>query len=163
MTCRNGTREVITMAGVGPVPKDPSQRRRRNADPAAGAVLPAAGPDGPTPALPGGHDYDSRTLEWYETWRSSPQAATFLATDWQRLHMLAQLVEQYWTEPKKELLSEIRLNEAALGGTAADRARLRWTVAEPDGPAARKRAPSSRAATNRRNRVLRVVDGQAES
>ncbi|MDH6709758.1 hypothetical protein P3T27_006507 [Kitasatospora sp. MAA19] len=150
------------MAGVGPAPKDPSQRRRRNADPVAGAVLPAAGPDGPTPVLPGGHDYDSRTLAWYETWRSSPQAALFLATDWQRLHMLAQLVEQYWTEPKKELLSEIRLNEAALGATAADRARLRWSVAEPEVPV-RKRAAAGRAAASRRDRVLRVVDGQAES
>ncbi|MCG6499451.1 hypothetical protein [Kitasatospora sp. A2-31] len=151
------------MAGTGPVPKPADQRRRRNADPTAGAVLPADGPAGPTPVLPGGHDYDSRTLEWYETWRSSPQASLFLATDWQRLHMLAQLVELYWTEPKKELLSEIRLNEAALGATAADRARLRWTVAEPDEPAARKRSPGSRAAASRRDRVLRVVDGSAES
>jgi hypothetical protein len=151
------------MGGTGPVPKDPSQRRRRNADPAAGAVLPSTGPDGPTPVLPGGHDYDSRTLAWYETWRSSPQAAMFLATDWQRLHMLAQLVEQYWAEPKKELLSEIRLNEAAIGGTAADRARLRWTVADPDeGPKGRRGSSLSRGAASRRDRVLRVVDGQAE-
>lgn len=148
------------MAGIGPVPKDPSQRRRRNADPVAGAVLPAAGPDGPTPVLPGGHDYDSRTLAWYETWRSSPQAALFLATDWQRLHMLAQLVEQYWAEPKKELLSEIRLNEAALGGTAADRARLRWSVADDEAPA--ERARRSGASAGRRDRVLKVVDGSAE-
>ncbi|WP_436562177.1 hypothetical protein [Kitasatospora sp. HPMI-4] len=144
------------------MPKDPSQRRRRNADPVTGAVLPADGPEGPTPVLPGGHDYDSRTLAWYETWRSSPQAATFLATDWQRLHMLAQLVEQYWQEPKKELLSEIRLNEAALGATAADRARLRWTVAEAEDAAERRPAVRTRAASSRRDRVLKVVDGQAE-
>src|SRR5688572_28526444 len=99
-------RRVIIM-GAGPLPKDPSQRRRRNADPVATSVLPAAGPDGPTPELPGGHDYDTRTLVWYETWRSSPQAATFLPMDWQRLHMLAQLVQQYWEELRKELLAEI--------------------------------------------------------
>ncbi|MEV5592226.1 hypothetical protein [Streptomyces sp. NPDC052496] len=149
------------MAGTGPLPKDPSQRRRRNADPVAGTVLPAGGPGGPTPELPGGHD--TRTLAWYETWRSSPQAATFLATDWQRLHMLAQLVEQYWQEPKKELLSEIRLNEAALGGTAADRVRLRWTVAEEEPADQRRPAAKSKAVTSRRDRVLRVVDGQAEN
>ncbi|MFF1281061.1 hypothetical protein [Streptomyces sp. NPDC058299] len=118
------------MAGVGPVPS--GERRRRNADPVAGTVLPADGFTGPSPDLPGGHDYDTRTLGWYETWRTSPQAATFLATDWQRLHMLAQLVEQYWQEPKKELLSEIRLNEAAIGGTAADRLRLRWSLGQPE-------------------------------
>jgi hypothetical protein len=151
------------MAGTGPLPKDVAQRRRRNADSVATTVLPADGPPGTTPDLPGGHDYDTRTLAWYETWRHSPQAATFLATDWQRLHMLAQLVEQYWAEPKKDLLSEIRLNEASLGGTAADRIRLRWTVAEPDDTPHSKRPAARKAAASRRDRVLRVVDGPAES
>lgn len=149
------------MAGTGPLPTDPSQRRRRNADPTS-TVLPAGGPEGPTPDLPGGHDYDSRTLAWYETWRSSPQAATFLPTDWQRLHMLAELVQQYWEEPRKELLAEVRLNEASLGGTAADRMRLRWTVAEPPAPASKRPTSRGGAAASRRDRVLRVVDGQAE-
>lgn len=151
------------MAGTGPLPKDASQRRRRNADAVTTTVLPAEGPTGNTPELPGGHDYDTRTLVWYETWRTSPQAATFLPTDWQRLHMLAQLVQQYWEEPRKDLLAEIRLNEAALGGTAADRVRLRWTVAEPEeAPAGRRPAAKRRAAASRRDRVLKVVDGPAE-
>ena len=151
------------MAGTGPLPKDASQRRRRNADAVATTVLPAEGPTGKTPELPGGHDYDSRTLAWYETWRSSPQAATFLPTDWQRLHMLAELVQQYWEEPRKDLLAEIRLNETALGGTAADRVRLRWTVAEPeDAPTGRQPAAKRRGAASRRDRVLKVVDGSAE-
>lgn len=149
------------MSGHGPVPKDPSQRRRRNADPVATTVLPAEGPDGPTPQLPGGHDYDSRTLAWYETWRSSPQAAVFLATDWQRLHMLTLLVEEFWSEPSTKLLAEIRLSESLLGGTAADRMRLRWTVAEPEVKPARKSASKARAASSRRDRVLKVVDGPA--
>lgn len=151
------------MPANGPLPKDPGQRRRRNADFVAPTTLPADGPDGPTPELPGGHDYDSRTLAWYETWRSSPQAATFLMTDWQRLHMLAELVQQYWEEPRKDLISEIRLNEASLGGTAADRIRLRWTVAEPDIEPAVRRSASARGGASRRDRVLKVVDGQADS
>lgn len=114
------------MGGTGPVPS--ASRRRKNSDPVQPTVLPADGYSGPSPDLPGGHDYDTRTLSWYETWRSSPQAATFLATDWQRLHMLAQLVELYWAKPSKDLLSEIRLNESAIGGTAADRMRLRWSL-----------------------------------
>lgn len=151
------------MPGNGPLPKDPSQRRRRNADAVTTTILPANGPDGPTPELPGGHDYDSRTLAWYETWRSSPQAATFLPTDWQRLHMLAELVQEYWGEPRKDLLAEIRLNEASLGGTAADRIRLRWTVAEPEAEPAIRRSSSARGGASRRDRVLKVVDGQADS
>lgn len=151
------------MPGNGPLPKDASQRRRRNADAVTTTILPADGPDGPTPELPGGHDYDSRTLAWYETWRGSPQAATFLPTDWQRLHMLAELVQEYWSEPRKDLLAEIRLNEASLGGTAADRVRLRWTVAEPDIEPAARRSASPRGGSSRRDRVLKVVDGQADS
>jgi hypothetical protein len=144
------------MAGIGPAPKDPSQRRRRNVDPIAGAVLPADGPDGATPELPG--DHAARTLAWYETWRTSPQASTFLATDWQRLHMLAELVDLYWIEPKKETLSEIRLNEASLGATASDRARLRWSVGDPEPSEPRKRAAGS-AASSRRDRILTGIDG----
>ncbi|MFE3386359.1 phage terminase small subunit [Streptomyces anulatus] len=118
------------MAGVGPTPSP--NRRRKNTDPVATTILPADGYTGPSPDFPGGHDYDARTLSWYETWRASPQAATFLATDWQRLHMLAELVEKYWAEPSKELLSEIRLNEASIGGTPADRMRLRWSLGTPE-------------------------------
>lgn len=150
------------MPASGPLPKDPSQRRRRNADPVATTTLPAHGPDGPTPDLPGGH-YDNRTLAWYDTWRNSPQAATFLATDWQRLHMLAEMVQLYWEEPRKDLLAEIRLNEAALGGTAADRIRMRWVVADSmeDSPASQR--PGRTRGAARRDRVLKVVDGQADT
>ena len=125
-------------------------------------MLPADGYAGPSPDLPGGHDYDTRTLGWYETWRKSPQAATFMATDWQRLHMPAELVEQYWQEPKKELLSEIRLNEAAIGGTAADRMRLRWALGHPEvgkGSArAAERAAARREGDDPRKRLRAVGD-----
>lgn len=150
------------MAGIGPAPKDPSQRRRRNADIAAATVLPAEGPQGSTPDLPG-NAYDARTMSWYETWRTSPQATVFVATDWQRLHMLAELVQQYWEEPRKELLSEIRLNEAALGATAADRIRLRWTVAQAEEEQRGGSRPSRpRGSASRRDRILRSVDGATE-
>nr|BFD90702.1 hypothetical protein KitaXyl93_20620 [Kitasatospora sp. Xyl93] len=148
------------MAGVGPTPSP--NRRRRNGDPVEGTVLPAGGFTGPAPDLPGGHDYDSRTLSWYDTWKRSPQAATFLPTDWQRLHMLAQLVEAFWEEPKKELLAEIRLNEAALGGTAADRMRLRWSLGSAEvgkGSArAAERAAARRSTGDVRDRLRAVGD-----
>jgi len=77
--------------------------------------------------------------------------------------MLAELVQEYWSEPRKDLLAEIRLNEASLGGTAADRVRLRWTVAEPETDPVVRRSASPRGGTSRRDRVLKVVDGQADS
>ncbi|MGH3762943.1 hypothetical protein [Actinophytocola sp.] len=64
----------------------------------------------------------------------SPQAQAFTVTDWQRLHMLAPLVDQYFAEPRKELLAEIRLNEGLLGATHVDRLRARITITPPANP-----------------------------
>jgi hypothetical protein len=55
----------------------------------------------------------------------------FIATDWGRLRMLLEIVDLFYREPSKELLGEIRLNEAKLGGTPEDRQRLRWKLEKP--------------------------------
>ena len=86
------------------------------------------------PPLPGAEFYSARTIAWYEVWATSPQASRFVATDWQRLHMLAPLVEMYFVTPERQTLAEIRLNEAKLGATPEDRERLRWNIEEPDEP-----------------------------
>lgn len=114
------------MAGRGPAPKDPEKRQRVN-KPTELEELPASH-DGEVPPLPRRGKYLKATRDWYATWARSPQAAGFGATDWQRLAMLAALVDRYWREPSKELMSEIRLNEAKLGGTVEDRQRLRWRL-----------------------------------
>lgn len=81
------------------------------------------------PALPG--RWPAAVKNWYETWCSSPQAQTFTVTDWQRLHMLAPLVDRYFKMPDKALMAEIRLNESLLGATHADRLRARIKVEKP--------------------------------
>ena len=75
--------------------------------------------------------YLPETREWFEGWRQSPQARHITRTGWARLVMLAQLVDRYHRDPRKELLAEVRLNEAAFGATPADMARLRWNLREP--------------------------------
>ncbi|MPZ84009.1 MAG: hypothetical protein GEV28_27895 [Actinophytocola sp.] len=45
--------------------------------------------------------------------------------------MLAPLVDQYFNEPRKDLLAEIRLNEGLLGATHVDRLRARITITPP--------------------------------
>ncbi|MET9953520.1 hypothetical protein ABZ135_18485 [Streptomyces sp. NPDC006339] len=115
------------MAGMGPPPSE--NKRRRNKDELAeyGASVQADaevhGPELPHAAL-----YGPRTIDWYETWRRAPQAGAFVATDWQRLQMLAPLVDLFFLEPSVKLLSEIRLNEGLLGATHADRLRARIKV-----------------------------------
>lgn len=123
------------MAGRGPAPKPSELRRRRNAPTHAEVSLPRHG-ERLGPDLPKG--YSERTVEWYETWRTSPQASAFEATDWLRLQMLAPIVNAYFVRPGAAALSEIRLNEERLGATYVDRQRARMAIEPLDdgGPAA---------------------------
>jgi hypothetical protein len=166
------------MAGRGPAPKPEAERRRRNA-PSKPKTTVAATPAKKTvakktaavkhpqmrgPALPAGHS--AKTKVWYDTWRRSPQAAAFEESDWQRLQMLAHLVEAFFSkvtnaQVQKQLLGEIRLNESSLGATVADRLRMNLEIkrddpATPDKPAA---TPAKKAAAARKDRLLKVVGG----
>jgi hypothetical protein len=69
--------------------------------------------------------YSVATCRWWDTWVESDQAESFKATDWQRLQMLAPLVEAYFRRPGHNALAEIRQNESLLGATVTDRMRLR--------------------------------------
>lgn len=121
------------MAGYGPPPSE--HKRRANKDEFEEQAVTVAddgmlhGPD-----MPHGVLYAPRTLDWYETWRRAPQASAFTGTDWQRLQMLAPLVDAYWMEPSTKLLAEIRLNESLLGATHVDRMRARIKVEQPKPP-----------------------------
>lgn len=117
------------MAGRGPAPKPADKRARRNAGKAELEISSQARPANPPP-LPGEANYLEETLAWYQTWATSPQATQFTATDWQRLHMLAPIVDDYFREPDSKLLAEIRLNEERLGATPSDRQRLAWHIVE---------------------------------
>lgn len=76
--------------------------------------------------------YSVATLRWWDTWAESEQAESFKATDWQRLQMLAPLVEAYYRRPGHNALAEIRQNESLLGATVTDRMRLRMNRKDSD-------------------------------
>ncbi len=119
------------MAGYGPPPAN--DKRRRNADAYEGhEVTVPADAKAQAPPLPNAASYLPATLTWYKQWADAPHAAAFLITDWQRLHMLAALVDQYWRDPATSIMTEIRLNETLLGATHVDRMRGRVKI----GPAA---------------------------
>ena len=140
----------------GPPPKDPSQRRRRNADPIPRKTL--SEPPAEYPPLPNATGYLPQTRKWYRTWATSPQAARFQATDWQRLAMLAPLVDQFHTDPKASLFEVIARAESGLGATEADRLRLRWDVQEPK---AKQKPPASAGDSERQDQVMRLITGGA--
>lgn len=126
------------MAGRGPAPKPADQRRNRRADTIATSHLVDDGQKvGPELKDLTGVDYwNERTLRWFEVWRSSAQAKTFTSTDWQRLGMLADIVEAFFQKPSKALFEEIRLNEERFGATIVDRQRARMVIAPSENDSA---------------------------
>jgi len=112
----------------GPLPKAERQRARDTRRREGEFVTVTA--DGRTrgPALKG--DYRPETHAWYQTWRKSPQAHLFEATDWNRLILMAPLVDAYFARPNAAGLSEIRLNEERLGALYGDRLRARMHIAD---------------------------------
>ncbi len=124
------------MAGHGPPPKDPDERRRRNADPIGTTTLleddEIRGPD-----LPGGIEWPLPTLAWWETWRSSPQAQAFTSTDWDFLVDTALLHARFWKGDEK-VAGELRLRVAKFGATPEDRARLRMQIGDPKAEQSKK-------------------------
>ena len=125
------------MAGRGFAPKDPDkQAGHRTKAEQDRTVLPDL--DGPLgPDLPdtyrteaGELSYVELTRGWYDDWRHSPQVSQFTRNTWRRLLMLAPLVDQYHRNPTKEVMAEIRQNEAKLGATPEDMQRLHWKVPE---------------------------------
>jgi hypothetical protein len=128
------------MAGHGPPPKDPSRRRRRNTTEEPTTLTPddeLRGPELPEGVL--GVDEETglplpwhpRTLAWWDSWRTSPMAQTFVATDWDFLIDTALMHHTMWAKGRWEFASEVRLRAAKFGATPEDRARLKLKVDEP--------------------------------
>jgi hypothetical protein len=146
------------MAGRGPAPKNPDERRRRNADPVPTTTVAVDG-QARGPVLPPEVAWPDATVRWWDTWRRSPQAQAFTSTDWDFLLDTALLHADYWNGSRR-VAGELRLRVAKYGATPEDRARLRLQV-ERDGEESAP-SPAAKPAGDRRARVLKVVtDGSA--
>nr|WP_107120582.1 hypothetical protein [Streptomyces antibioticus] len=128
------------MAGRGPAPKDPTKRRRRNTSDPETVVVPddeLRGPELPDGVLGVNEDtgeiveWHPRTVAWWESWRTSPMAQTFVATDWDFLIDTALMHHKMWSAGRWDFASEVRLRAAKFGATPEDRARLKLKVDEP--------------------------------
>ena len=151
------------MAGMGPAPKDPSRRARRNKDPQPQTILRfehAEPPELPTFAIEKDGNllewtWPTRTVEWWESWKASPQAEHFSSTDWQFLLDTALIHARFWMG-EMSAASELRLRVAKLGATTEDRARLRMQFAQADEADARR---PERSQSRERYGNLRALPG----
>lgn len=119
------------MAGIGPAPKDPSRRARRNVDPNPTIRLQFQ-PCEP-PELPDGLDWHPMTRRWWKVWQDSPMAELMGSTDWSYLLDTALMHHAMWEKGQWTLAAEVRLRVAQFGATPADRLRLRIQWADADG------------------------------
>lgn len=151
----------------GPTPKPDEKRERRN-EPTFPSVELDSDAKVAAPDLPDADSLHERTREWWAAWTSSPQAAQFLETDWQRLKMLALVVDDFFTTDdaklRQKLIGEIRSQEAKLGGTPEDRLRLRWRMAgakDADERVAKKASerPAAKRSRRKNDPRLEVLEG----
>lgn len=116
------------MGGRGPAPK--SERSRPNDTARRHAEMVRVAPDDVVRGrdLPE-HDWHPRTLRWWDTWRRSPQAQTFVGTDWDFLEDTAFLYDAM-AKGDTGLAGELRLRVAKFGATPEDRMRLKLSIDE---------------------------------
>ncbi|GAA3581159.1 hypothetical protein GCM10022198_00320 [Klugiella xanthotipulae] len=148
------------MAGVGPPPKDPNKRARRNKDVAPLHVV-TVEPD-PQPELPEFEvqvtidgDLQSTKFVWPEATRrwwnvmgDHPLAPSFTNLDWEYLLDTARLHADYWQGNLKQA-GELRLRMAKYGFTPEDRARLRISFAQATTSEAEARTKSDKPPSSR--------------
>ena len=140
------------MAGRGPAPK--AERSRPNDTARRKAEFTKVADDGQVrgPDLPD-FAWHERTVAWYETWRRSPMAATFIDADWDFLIDTAMLHTEMWNG-SSGLAAEIRLRVGKLAGTPEDRMRLRLQVDTEAKEAAAPRPMNN----DRRARLVAIVN-----
>jgi hypothetical protein len=139
------------MGGRGPAPKPINLRQRRNKK-AGAASLPAPTNKKNKSEIPELQNPDSRifhplTVSWWDrVWRS-PMAGEYLPTDIDGLARLAILIDNYYKFPmdksSKEMLGEIRLQEARFGLSPVDRSRLQWEVQRGEEAEKKRKPPQS--------------------
>lgn len=124
----------------GPAPKDPSQRRRRNA-PARGEWVDLPELTKPVlPELPEG-DWSKRTQEAWALWRSDPATSQYSSAGIAQAINLLHLFEGWVRGDEK--YSEVRLTMDGLGLTPKGKRDLRWRAPQETKDEPQRERPAS--------------------
>lgn len=116
------------------------------------------------PPLPKGRRWRKATRDWYAAWCESPMASQFIATDWQAMHRLARIVDDFDRRPTQAAVRTIAALESKWGATVGDRLQQRLRVRPPGSsvpavPVEEPEAPAAKAKPKARRdpRRLQVV------
>lgn len=116
----------------GRPPKEDAVRRRHRADTVPSVELTdhakVYGPE-----LPTWRKWLLPTMQWWQAWRTSPQAVFFVETDWHELLCAAVLYDDYWNPDttsgqRLRISAELRGRTCRFGATYEDRAKLRMRL-----------------------------------
>lgn len=140
------------MAGHGPAPKDPAQRRNHHA-PQRGEWVDLPPLDAPMlPELPDREDgWFESTREMWEAWQSDPVTSQWSPADVAFALQTIRLIDHPKAPP-----NEVRLRMDTLGLTPKGKRDLRWRIVEPMAAAPARKRPA--AASGRRARLSVVPD-----
>jgi hypothetical protein len=141
------------MAGRGPAPK--TERSRPNDTARRQAEFKHLVADGVLRGfdLPSNVPWTERTKAWWQNWRESPLAGTFIEADWDFLLDTALLHNELWSG-NTGVAAELRQRVSKFGATPEDRLRLRLEVSKDV-----EDAPKPQRMTNdRRERLLAIVE-----
>ena len=130
------------MAGMGPAPKPPDDRARRNADEFGPLQkLPPEGYQGDIPTWPDTISRDplEDDLLWGELWRT-PQAAAWVRMGAGVARVVARYVILQRGRLNEKTLAELRQLEDRLGLNPLAMLRLRWEIARDEVDTRRRRA-----------------------
>jgi hypothetical protein len=123
---------VLAMAGKGFPPRGYQSRDRDQArrQPQTNVPIPTENEiyGKPITELAPDAPWHPQTVAWWETWRHSPMAKTWLETDWDFLLDTAILHTQFWSRPNFNGAAELRQRVAKLGATIEDRQRLKISI-----------------------------------
>lgn len=154
------------MAGRGPT-KD-SRAIRRNKEPdkqlikSDGKLRGFPLPDGMLEDKYGEpEDWHPATRMWWDSWRSSPQAAAMLSEpDWFALLDTALIHHNMWKNGRWEFASEVRLRVAKFGATPEDRIRLKQEIEVPETSPVGSASSKAQNVTSLTARRDRLASGQ---
>lgn len=124
------------MAGVGPPPKHPGARQRRNKTSTHALLTPLTeeeAEEATVPELPPREDdWHGMTREWWRDIWMSPMSPEFDPSDIHGLYVLAGVVDDFWraktAKDRQAAASEIRLQSVRYGLSPIDRRRLQWEI-----------------------------------
>lgn len=150
------------MAGRGPAPKAPEQRRRANTPTAGEWIELPASAGRKAPALPKRKPaWTQRSKNAWRAWWSDPVSSQWSDADVDLVWHLIYLHESWVREPTVSAAAEIRQLRDNLGLSPKGRQDRRWRIAAVAEVADLEKAREDKAADQRRARTIRAVDPAA--